>query len=278
MSENGIDIAGTYQPPATLQQYLSQINFGICKATQGNTVIGLHDAQVSMLRSAGKQVGHYDYAEPTHPGKEQAQYFLEFAKAQTGDNLCIDFEPYNSSAPRSAYVPYVCDFAEEIRTAKDCWPWLYANDFHLGMLISLATPAQRGILYQLPLWKAGNNNAYVSSPSVGAGNLHGWKVLTAWQWHATNIDRDIFYGDANVWHRLGVGGLSTVTPPPVVKPPAPVPAPSPILATYTVRSGDTLTSIAERFYHNADWQKIAAFNHLSDPNLIHPGQVLRIPR
>jgi uncharacterized protein YidB (DUF937 family) len=50
--------------------------------------------------------------------------------------------------------------------------------------------------------------------------------------------------------------------------------------TYTVVSGDSLSKIAKHFYGNAnDWHKIFDANRdkLSNPDLIHPGQVLRIP-
>jgi uncharacterized protein YidB (DUF937 family) len=50
--------------------------------------------------------------------------------------------------------------------------------------------------------------------------------------------------------------------------------------TYTVLSGDNLSKIARHFYGNAnDWQKIYDANRdkISNPDLIHPGQVLRIP-
>src|SRR5215471_15738930 len=49
---------------------------------------------------------------------------------------------------------------------------------------------------------------------------------------------------------------------------------------YTVRSGDTLSGIAQHFYHKAaDWQWLYHENTktLSDPNLIFPGQTLFVP-
>jgi nucleoid-associated protein YgaU len=49
---------------------------------------------------------------------------------------------------------------------------------------------------------------------------------------------------------------------------------------YTVQSGDTLSAIADQFYGDASqFPRIfeANTNQLSDPNLIFPGQVLRIP-
>lgn len=43
---------------------------------------------------------------------------------------------------------------------------------------------------------------------------------------------------------------------------------------YTVKSGDTLSSIAKRY--NTTYQKIANDNHISNPNLIYPNQKLII--
>jgi nucleoid-associated protein YgaU len=49
---------------------------------------------------------------------------------------------------------------------------------------------------------------------------------------------------------------------------------------YTVESGDTLSGIAKRFLGNAsDYPKIFEANRevIKDPNLIYPGQKIRIP-
>jgi len=49
---------------------------------------------------------------------------------------------------------------------------------------------------------------------------------------------------------------------------------------YTVKPGDTLTKIAQQHYGNMIYQPIFEANQhlLSNPNVIFPGQVLRIPR
>jgi len=50
--------------------------------------------------------------------------------------------------------------------------------------------------------------------------------------------------------------------------------------TYTVRSGDTLSAIAERFYHDAaDWQWLYHENAstVANPNVIYVGQRLSVP-
>ncbi len=51
--------------------------------------------------------------------------------------------------------------------------------------------------------------------------------------------------------------------------------------SYTVRAGDTLSGIAQRFYGSADdWHGLFAANQskISDPSLIYVGQELRLPR
>lgn len=53
---------------------------------------------------------------------------------------------------------------------------------------------------------------------------------------------------------------------------APIQAPA--VGTYTVRSGDTLSSIAAKF--GTSYQALASLNGISNPNLIYVGQVLRV--
>lgn len=53
---------------------------------------------------------------------------------------------------------------------------------------------------------------------------------------------------------------------------APIQAPA--TSTYTVQSGDTLSSIAAKFGTN--YQALASLNGISNPNLIYVGQVLRV--
>lgn len=58
-------------------------------------------------------------------------------------------------------------------------------------------------------------------------------------------------------------------------------APSPQTEkTYVVREGDSLSLIAKRHYGDAgEWKKIYEANkdQIKDPDLIHPGQTLRLP-
>jgi Uncharacterized protein containing LysM domain len=48
---------------------------------------------------------------------------------------------------------------------------------------------------------------------------------------------------------------------------------------YTVAEGDSLSSIAQKFYGDLyRWPLILEYNNLTDPNLIEVGMVLKIPK
>jgi LysM repeat protein len=75
-------------------------------------------------------------------------------------------------------------------------------------------------------------------------------------------------------------------PPPAPAPPAPpAPAPAPAPApegpkTYTVEDGDTLSGIAAKTLGDGErWNEIFDLNRdqIDDANVIHPGQVLKLP-
>lgn len=79
-------------------------------------------------------------------------------------------------------------------------------------------------------------------------------------------------------------GSSTTAPEPSA--PAPTPDPGPPVGTsgqdqtYTVVAGDSLSKIAKRYYGDANqWRRIHEANRdqITNPDLIHPGQRLKIP-
>lgn len=52
------------------------------------------------------------------------------------------------------------------------------------------------------------------------------------------------------------------------------------LQSYTVEKGDSLSKIAQKVYGKASlWRQIYEANqdHIKDPDMIYPGQVLRLP-
>lgn len=52
--------------------------------------------------------------------------------------------------------------------------------------------------------------------------------------------------------------------------------PAPVLSEYVVQTGDTLASLARRL--RVKWQELAAWNRLTYPYRLSPGQIIRIPQ
>ncbi len=53
-----------------------------------------------------------------------------------------------------------------------------------------------------------------------------------------------------------------------------IPAGSAEIDYYVTRPGDTLWSIAQK--HNTDVRRLSAINNLNNPNVLYPGQILRL--
>ncbi len=61
---------------------------------------------------------------------------------------------------------------------------------------------------------------------------------------------------------------------------APAPKDQAVTRTYTVVAGDSLSKIAKKIYGSANrWKEIWEANkdQIKNPDLIHPGQILKIP-
>ena len=101
---------------------------------------------------------------------------------------------------------------------------------------------------------------------------------------AGELDRALYlYQEAQRRNpNLGEAGFAIERVQAALQPAAPAePAPAaPAEQTYTVESGDSLWAIAERYYGDgSQWSRIYEANRdqLDNPDVIQPGQVLRIP-
>lgn len=88
------------------------------------------------------------------------------------------------------------------------------------------------------------------------------------------VDMDWLFADFSLSAEPAPEPEPEPTPEPTPTP-EPAPAPEDDGTVYTVAKGDTLSGIAKKF--GTTYQKLAAYNGIKNPNLIHPGQKIRIP-
>lgn len=212
MALNGYDIAGV-NGSGIITTALTGA-FTIVKASEGQSFTDpLHDSFVSQLRGRAKLVGHYHYGRPdtkdTSDAVKEADHFIAAAKARTGETMWLDFEKSETADQRVDWPEWVIAFCDRVKARTGAACGVYWSDWFINRVLENCTVAQAAKIRTYPLWKAGNNNAYVIDPSAGYGSIHGWPVLTCWQWNdnqgSIGIDRDIFYGDGAQWKALGVG-------------------------------------------------------------------------
>lgn len=101
-------------------------------------------------------------------------------------------------------------------------------------------------------------------------------VLTVHRWFANkSCPGDWMYsrmGDLANKVTAKLGGVVTTPTTPTVSTTTPSSGSDTV---YTVKAGDTLSSIASK--HGTTYQELAAYNGISNPNLIHVGQKIKIP-
>lgn len=101
-------------------------------------------------------------------------------------------------------------------------------------------------------------------------------VLTVHRWFANkSCPGDWMYarmGDLAEKVTAKLGGVVVTPTTPTV---TPTESTSESDTVYTVKSGDTLSGIASKY--GTTYQKLAAYNGISNPNLIHVGQKIKIP-
>ncbi len=294
----------------------SDVDFVICKATEGvGYVDPVCDTLYQRAKSQGKLLGVYHFARPDlgNNGEAEAEFFVKNIKGYIGEAvLVLDYEraPYSDDwayafAKRvhdlTSVWPILYASASKIngvnwaKTAKNCGLWIagYPNKYNVP---NPPTPSVSDMPYGIGAWAFWAIWQY--SSSAGALDLNIANMdKTAWRKYAavngeakptpqptptptpakkTNeqIADEVIDGKwgngADRKQRLKAAGYDYNAIQTIVN------SKLASVVRYSVRRGDTLSSIAARY--GTTWQKIAADNNLKNPNLIHPSQVLIIKK
>ena len=170
----------------------------IVKATQGTSYVNPRcNHQYELAGQLGKLRGLYHYAGGGNPEAE-AQYFINNIKNYVGKAvLILDWESYqNASWGNSSWA---LRFANEVHRLTNVWPLIYVQESALWQVANCASKCGVWVAkYASMNW----NSWTLPDMSVSSG---AFACLTGWQFTGGDMDRSIFYLDANAWNKIASG-------------------------------------------------------------------------
>lgn len=250
-------------------------DFAIIKSSGGDD--GLYtDSQFARNRDEARRTGilrgFYHFAGGVYSGEREADYFVDaVGQLQKGEVLVLDWE-----VPNANPVAWCLAFLKRVEARTGLKPLIYVNGSTAQSLNWQPVVDNNNGLW-VASWGANNGQVPAQQPAVGK-----WPFWAIWQYSSVGqvagiggrVDTNLFNGDRAQFEKYG--SASGADPKP-----APSPAPAPSVpageGSYTVKAGDTLSSIAARYGTN--WQTLWAMNRnvVADPNRIFPNQVLKVP-
>ena len=249
-------------------------DFIICKATEGVGYTDSNcDAHYQRAKAQGKLLGVYHFARPGYNDPiAEADWFVSQIKGYIGEALLVlDWE-----VEATWNVAWAKKWLDRVYEKTGVKPLIYMS----GAVVtsydwSSVVKADYGLW--IAYWP--NNYQYgegwPTSPDEMTYGIGAWSFWALWQFSSRNgrLDCDVANMTKDGWKKYAAKAGSTPTPTPTPTP-APAPKPSKDYVEYTVQKGDTLSGIAARY--GTTYQKIAADNGIANPNLIFPGQTLKI--
>lgn len=318
MTMNGIDIS-KWQSGIDLSAV--KADFVIVKATEGIGYVDKScDGFFQKALSLGKKLGFYHFARPTANNDpiREADFFYENCKGYFGKAIPIlDWEAENKHN-----VAYAKKWLDRVYQRSGVKPVIYMSE-SVANAYDWSSVANAD--YGLWVAKYRDNNPDYNYNMANAGSrphVKWWKFYCMWQWtssgrldgYGSNLDCNVFYGDAATWDKYV--GKSTSTAKPQTKPASKTTdqlaeeviagqwgngedrkkrltaagydynavqkvvnqkmaaKKQPAAVYYVVKRGDTLSGIASKY--GTTYTYLARINGIADPNKIYPGQKIRV--
>ncbi len=256
--QEGIDVS-QWQGNIDFEQVAaSGIRIVYIRSSMGSSYVDPYfDQNYERAKAAGLQVGFYHYvtARTSSQARYQAQFFVNTVREKDFEcRLAMDFEDLVDLSGEEANQIGLA-FIQAVEEFSGKGAVIYSDTSNAASVFG-------GGLTEYPLWAAEYG---VSSPSsaVNWSSWAGWQYTDQGQIPGISgfVDRD-YFTDAMLLESSGR------------VPSVPEPEPSADTVTYVVRRGNTLWGIA-RLYRTSV-ADIIQENGIADPDLIYPGEALRI--
>ena len=264
---NGIDVSN-WQSGININTI--NVDFVVVKATEGSGYTSpSFTRQANDTLNSGKKLGLYHYMSYMTPAKQQAEHFVNKVKPYLNKSvLVLDFE---GTAVYKG-VSFALEFLRTVESMTGVKPMIYMSQ-SVAASLNWSTVINNNYALWVARYPLGNTITGFRS-DLSYGNLGYWDSAAMFQYtsrgrlsgYSGYLDLDIFYGDESQWDAYA-GGSGTVN--------VPNTGDAVQTQTYTVRSGDCLSTIGQKF--GVSWGSIASANGIYSPYIIYPGQVLAIP-
>ena len=280
MTLNGIDIS-KYQAGINLSTVPS--DFVIIGTSDGSYINPVADQQYQAAVAAGKLVGVYHYFR--NDPITEARFWAEHTKGYQ-DGKTVFFIDAETDHP---HLPTVTkQFGDEFHRLTGIKPVVYTYwhllQGHNWQALVDADYGLWGAWYPLLNQPAGYTIPAKDNPPYWGGSMMAWQYTSQGRlpnWGG-DLDLNVFYGDRDAWLKYAAkNGVVTAPPAPAPSKPKPTPAkpaPAPtkpaVSGTYTVKAGDTLSSIASKY--GTTYMELARINGIANPDRINAGQVIKV--
>ncbi len=287
-------------------------DFVICKATEGVGYTDPYcDSYYQIAKKLNKKVGVYHFARPDlgNTAEEEADYFVkETLGYQKEAILILDWESGNLGN-----ITWAKTWLDRVYQKTGVRPLIYMS---ASVMRNYDWSPIVKDNYGLWVANYGINNGLANDNVFNTYPLKYWPFYALWQYTSTgrlngydeNLDLNYFNGDRMAWDKYAFANINDNSEEQkektidelaeeviagkygngeerknalgnqydevqsVVNQKLGITTSKTI--TYTVQKGDTLSTIANKY--NTTYQKIAQDNHITNPNLIYPGQQLVI--
>ena len=264
LSYQGIDVSNWQGHIDYRQVRESGIEVVYIKSSQGSNIKDAYfDINYENAKANGLKVGFYHFvtATNTEQAKQEARFFASVISGKTPDcKLVMDYEVFGGvSIEETNEIARA--FLEETKRLTNKEVIIYSD------LSNAQSRFSRELAENYQLWLA-----YYSGTERLEGIRTNWDNYIGLQYTDRGrvngisgaVDRDSFTQEIF---------LDETSQVPQIENPEPITNTQTI--SYTVQRGDTLFAIARRYGTTVD--EIVNINSIANPNLIYPGEVLRIP-
>ena len=283
-------------------------DFVICKATEGNGYTDeMCDTFYQKAKSLGKKLGVYHFARPDlgNTAIAEADWFVKETLGYHKEAMLIlDWESGDLSN-----VAWAKAWLDRVYEKIGVKPMIYMSESPAN---SYDWSSVANADYGIWIAKYGPNNGEPNNPPA----VNNWSFIAMWQYtskgrlqgYGSNLDLNYFYGDTTAWDKYAGGSPSSSKPSNPVETKSTDDLAREVIAGkygngedrknalgsrydevqarvneilginqveyYIVQSGDNLTKIANRYGTTVN--QLVSWNNISNPNLIYPGQKLRV--